>query len=161
MSLFTSLTSSVKILERSQTLAMSLDDAWGFFSDPRNLPEITPAELGFKIKTELPEEMYPGLMVAYTVTPMLGIPMTWVTEITQVKHKEYFVDEQRIGPYKVWHHEHFFKQVGDKVEIRDLVHYIMPFGPIGELVDHFQVGPQLQQIFDFRQKVLSERFKTD
>ena len=95
-------------IEREQFLPIPLQEAWDFFSSPSNLAKITPSSLGFVVHGNVPERMYPGLFIQYTVSPLLGIPMRWVTEITHVREGEYFVDEQRVGPYSIWHHEHFF-----------------------------------------------------
>ena len=109
-------------LERSQTVALSLEACWRFFSDPRNLAKLTPASLGFRVESKLPAEIHPGLMIRYTVSPLFRIPSTWVSEITQVQRPNYFVDEQRVGPYRIWHHEHFFRALdATHTEVRDLV----------------------------------------
>lgn len=137
-------------------VAMSIEQCWMFFSDPGNLSRITPPSLGFRVESELPPEIHPGLMIRYTVSPLLGIPMKWLTEITQVERPHYFVDEQRVGPYRVWHHEHFFREVdAEHTEVRDLVHYVPPFGPLGALVNRLAIAPQLARIFDFREQQLT------
>jgi ligand-binding SRPBCC domain-containing protein len=144
-------------LARTQTVEMSLERCWSFFSDPRNLAKITPPSLGFRVCSELPQEIYPGLMIRYRVSPVLGIPMTWLTEITRVERPAYFVDEQRVGPYRIWHHEHFFRALDDaRTEVRDLVHYVPPLGPLGALLNALLVRPQLERIFDFRTEQLEE-----
>ena len=97
----------------SQKLNISKNDAWNFFSNPTNLSKITPNWLSFQVTSSLPEKMYAGLIISYTVKPLLNIPSTWVTEITHVNEQNYFVDEQRFGPYKMWHHEHIFKEADD------------------------------------------------
>ena len=110
---------------------MPLEDCWRFFSDPRNLKKITPPAMNFVIKSALPPAVYPGLMIEYTVAPLLGIPLTWLTEIVQVDAPHRFVDEQRVGPYRIWHHEHFFRALPEGgTEVRDLVTYVPPFGPL-------------------------------
>jgi len=141
---------------RTQVVEMPLEECWRFFSDPRNLSKITPPDLGFTVHSELPEEVYPGLMIRYTVSPLWRIPMAWLTEITQVEKPHHFVDEQRIGPYRIWHHEHFFGALEDgRTEVRDLVHYVPPFGPLGALLEPFLIRPQLTRIFDFREQQLA------
>ena len=145
-------------LERSIRLKITLDQAWDFFSDPRNLEIITPPSLGIRIVNEIPEKMYPGAIIVYTVRPILSIPLLWVTEITHVVEGERFVDEQRRGPYLLWHHEHTFRAVPGGVEVNDLVHYLLPFGPLGELVHSLFVNSQLRRIFDHRTEVLTKRF---
>lgn len=145
-------------LKKVQKLPISLQEAWDFFSSPRNLAAITPPELGFNITSELPDKMYEGVMISYIVRPLLGIPTTWVTEITHVRDKEYFVDEQRIGPYKIWHHQHWFKEISDGVEMLDLIDYELPFPMISGLFHNVLVRKKLEHIFDFRQKKMMELF---
>ncbi|MCB0661581.1 MAG: SRPBCC family protein, partial [Saprospiraceae bacterium] len=141
-----------------QKLPIDLKTAWDFFSSPKNLSVITPPDLDFVIKSELPEKMYPGMMIKYTVKPMLGIPVTWVTEITHVEDLKFFVDEQRVGPYSIWHHQHFFKEIEGGIEMTDIVDYKLPFGIIGDITHPFLVKPRLNQIFDYRFKKLEELF---
>ena len=150
---------SVYRLSEKQHIPYSLDDVWGFISNPGNLSRITPDSMGFSIKTpELPEKMYPGMMISYRVKPLLGIPVTWVTEITHVKEKHYFVDEQRIGPYTLWHHEHFLEPSGDGVLMRDIVTYKLPLGFLGKLAHGLFVRKKLRHIFDYRGQALEEYF---
>ncbi len=149
----------VHTLERTQIIRASLTTAWDFFSSPRNLEKITPPALGFKILSELPETMYPGMMIHYRVRPLLGIPVIWVTEITHVEDQRFFVDEQRVGPYRMWHHEHHFRELGDgRIEMHDRVTYQLPFGWLSEPIHALIVKPQLQSIFGYREKVVSEMF---
>ena len=115
--------------------------------------------MGFIVKSEVPQKMYEGLMIAYTVKPLAGIPMNWVTEIKTVKDLQFFVDEQRVGPYKVWHHEHHFKAVEGGVEMTDIVTYVLPFGLLGRLVHPWLVRPKLEQIFAYRFKKVETLFK--
>lgn len=144
-------------LARTQIVEMSLERCWAFFSDPRNLAQITPPTLGFRVRSDLPAEIYPGLMIRYRVSPVLGIPMTWLTEITRVERPTHFVDEQRVGPYRVWHHEHFFRALDAmRTEVRDLVHYVPPLGPFGAILNRLLVRPQLERIFDFRTRQLEK-----
>lgn len=145
-------------IEREQWVNLSIEKAWEFFSNPKNLSEITPKDMGFIIKNNPPEKMYEGLMIAYTVKPLLGIPTTWVTEITHVQKEKYFVDEQRIGPYKMWHHEHFFEPKDGGTLTKDIIHYAVPFGIFGKLAHPLFIKKKLQQIFDYRSKVLQEKF---
>jgi ligand-binding SRPBCC domain-containing protein len=146
-------------LARTQRLPISLDEAWPFFCDPRNLAQITPPAMGFEVLTALPPKMYAGMIIEYTVRPMLGIPVHWVTEITHVEEKRFFVDEQRFGPYAFWHHQHLFTEVPGGVEMTDLVHYKLPFGPLGALLEPLVVAPKLKAIFDYRTRVLFDRWK--
>ena len=145
-------------LKFSQNLPISLDEAWKFFSDPNNLRAITPDHLGFEILTPIESRMYAGQMIAYRVRPMFNIPIKWVTEITHVEAPHYFVDEQRIGPYRLWHHEHFFHSIPGGVEIVDIISYQMPFGPIGKLLNKIKVEKDLQVIFNYRKEKLIEMF---
>ena len=112
--------------------------------------------MGFDVKTELPDKMYEGLMIEYTVKPLLGIPMNWITEIKTVKELEFFVDEQRKGPYKIWHHEHHFKEVDGGVEMTDIVSYELPLGILGRIMHPFLVQKKLEEIFDFRFKAVEQ-----
>ena len=150
---------AIHTIQTRQIIKSSLTEAWDFFSSPRNLARITPPELGFQILTELPAHMYSGMMIEYRVTPLLGIPMRWLTEITHVHEGKFFVDEQRVGPYAIWHHEHHFKDLGNgTVEMQDKVTYVPPFGPLGELVHPFIIKPQLDRIFAHREKAVTELF---
>jgi len=145
-------------MRRSQKLPISLVEAWDFFSSPKNLKRITPEYMGFDIVGECPEIMYPGLFIHYKVKPLLGIPMNWTTEITQVRELAYFVDEQRVGPYRIWHHEHFFEEIPGGVLMHDIVSYQLPFGPLGDLVHPWLVLPKLNQIFAHRFRTATELF---
>mgnify|MGYP006209232117 CR=1 FL=1 len=142
-------------LKTHQIVKTSLDEAWDFFSSPANLKVITPPTMGFDIITkEVANKMYEGQIIAYKVKPLLGIPMTWVTEITHVKDHQFFVDEQRKGPYSMWHHEHHFKAVPEGVEMIDIISYIPPMGFLGTIANQILIKNQLKTIFDFRfQKV--------
>jgi ligand-binding SRPBCC domain-containing protein len=133
-------------------------EAWDFFSSPKNLQVITPPYLGFEIQSELPEKMYPGLFISYKVSPVLGIKLNWTTEITHVNEPHFFVDEQRVGPYTIWHHEHHFVQKEGGIEMTDIVSYKLPFGFLGRLVHPFLVAPKLNEIFAFRFKKVDELF---
>lgn len=145
-------------LQTKQRLPITLDEAWDFFSSPKNLKEITPDYMGFHIRSDYDGKMYPGQIIEYTVKPVLGIPMYWMTEITQVKELEFFIDEQRVGPYNMWHHQHFFKKIDGGVEMDDLIHYRLPLGILGSFAHVLFVKKQLQGIFDYRYQVLEERF---
>lgn len=145
-------------LETVQKIPISLDAAWDFFSKPSNLKTITPDYMGFIIKTDVNGHMYAGQIINYTVTPVLGIPMSWTTEITHVEDKKYFVDEQRFGPYAFWHHKHFFKAIDGGVEMIDIVDYAIPFGPLGWIANSILVKSKLKEIFDYRFKKVEELF---
>ncbi|MEQ8907761.1 MAG: SRPBCC family protein [Vicingaceae bacterium] len=147
------------VIKSTIKLPISVDEAWSFFSDPRNLQKITPQEMGFNITSDFfKEEMYEGMVITYTVKPLLGIKMRWMTEITHMKKGEYFVDEQRVGPYKIWHHQHHFKAIEGGVEMTDIVDYVVPLGSIGRLVEPLLVRPKLKQIFDFRESKMKAMF---
>jgi len=149
----------IHVFRRTQIVPAARERCWAFFSDPRNLERITPRALDFHILSDLPDTIRPGLMVHYRVRPLFGIPMTWLTEITHVRENESFVDEQRVGPYAIWHHEHFFRDLGDgRTEIEDVVHYVPPFGPLGEIVHPFLIAPELRKIFAFREQAVRQLF---
>lgn len=150
----------IHTLESRQVIPVALDTAWEFFSNPRNLERITPPDLGFKITTlDLPPRIHAGMMIQYQVNALPGIPMTWLTEITHVREGEYFVDEQRVGPYALWHHEHHFADLGNgRVEMRDRVTYRLPLQPLGELAHAWLVQPRLKRIFEYRQLRVSAMF---
>ena len=145
-------------LKRTQFVKTDMKTCWDFFSRPDNLKKITPEYMGFDIKVDLPEKMYEGLMIEYTVKPVLGIPMTWVTEIKTVKDNLFFVDEQRKGPYKIWHHEHHFKEVDGGIEMTDIVSYEIPLGIIGRLAHYLFVRKKLESIFNYRIQMIDEIF---
>ncbi|MCB9022398.1 MAG: SRPBCC family protein [Chitinophagales bacterium] len=147
-------------IHTKQFLPISVKEAWDFLSSPANLQAITPDYMGFQIRSGFREgeKMYAGMIIEYTVRPVLGIPLHWVTEITHVQEPEYFVDEQRFGPYALWHHKHFIRPVEGGVEMEDVVHYKLPLGWLGKLAHMLFVKRQLRQIFDFREKKLTELF---
>ncbi|KZS42040.1 MULTISPECIES: SRPBCC family protein [Aquimarina] len=145
-------------LKAKQNLPISLDEAWEFLSDPRNLKTITPDYMGFQILSGADRKMYSGQIIQYIVTPIAGIKSKWVTEITHTKDKHYFVDEQRFGPYALWHHKHFLKEIPGGVEMEDIIDYKVPFGILGQLVHPFMVKPKLKEIFEYREKKLIELF---
>lgn len=147
-------------LHKKQNLPISVDTAWEFLSSPKNLKTITPDYMGFNILSGADRPMYPGQIIQYIVTPVLGIKTKWVTEITHVKNKEYFVDEQRFGPYALWHHKHFIKPIEGGVEMEDIVDYKIPMGVLGQMVHPILVKPKLEEIFNYRTKKLEELFGT-
>ncbi len=151
--------SKVYSLKTIQNIPVSLDTAWDFFSNPANLKEITPSNLGFKIISKYHgNKMYPGQIIEYTVSPLLGIPMYWMTEITHVKDREYFIDEQRFGPYTMWHHQHHFKEIKGGVEMTDIVHYKVPLSILGDIANVILVKAQLNKIFSHRFTAVEARF---
>lgn len=143
---------------REQILPISLAEAWDFFSSPRNLDSMTPPEFGFRIVHCSSGKMHEGQIISYKVKILPGIWVPWVTEIKAVEEGRSFIDEQRFGPYKFWHHRHRFEEVEGGVKVCDLVHYIMPFGPLGTIAHALFARKKLQRIFDFRREVLERRF---
>ena len=137
-------------LKKTQFVKTDIKTCWDFFSRPENLKKITPEYMGFDIKVELPEKMYEGQMIEYTVRPLFGIPMSWITDIKTVKENEFFVDEQRKGPYTIWHHEHHFKEVEGGVEMTDIVTYVVPLGILGKIAHPIIVKGKLEEIFKHR-----------
>ncbi len=144
-------------LERSQFLPVTLTEAWAFFCDPRNLPLITPPALGFRITCEATQRMYAGMILTYRISPFPFWKTDWVTEITHIDEPHLFIDEQRLGPYAFWHHQHHFRETSAGTEMRDVVHYALPFGPFGRIGAPV-VARQLRKIFDFRSEYLLNRF---
>jgi ligand-binding SRPBCC domain-containing protein len=148
----------MKLLKSEQLLPISIEQAWDFFSSPKNLNEITPEDMVFKITSEVPEKMYEGLFITYKIAPVLNIPLDWVTEITHVKEPFYFVDEQRKGPYKTWHHEHHFKQTPEGVLMTDILYYEVGKSIFGWLAEKLFVDNKVKGIFSYREKVLNKKF---
>ncbi|MBS1530661.1 MAG: SRPBCC family protein [Bacteroidetes bacterium] len=147
-------------LKRETFIPTTLDNAWDFFTSPLNLAKITPPDMNFVVTSDFKEgsKVYPGMIITYKVAPLLGVKLNWMTEITQVKEKEYFIDEQRFGPYALWHHQHFFKQVEDGVEMRDIVNYAIGYGFIGRTANNLIVKKKLEEVFDFRERAIGEIF---
>lgn len=147
-------------LQYLQKLPISLEECWAFFSSPANLKILTPEHMGFEITNPLKDDrkMYPGQIISYTIRPVLNIPIEWVTEITHVNAPHSFIDEQRFGPYKFWHHEHRFKAIPGGVEMIDTVIYKMPFGPLGEALHFLKVKNDLEKIFTYRNLKLENMF---
>lgn len=145
-------------LHKKQNLPISIEQAWDFLSNPENLKTITPDYMGFHMVSGADKPMYPGQIIQYIVTPVLRIKTTWVTEITHVRDKHYFVDEQRFGPYALWHHKHFIKEIEGGVEMEDIIDYKVPFGFLGQLVHPILVKPKLEEIFNYRTRKLEELF---
>ncbi len=151
--------SSVYSIKTVQRIPISLEKAWDFFSKPANLKEITPDNLGFTIVSKHHgERMYPGQIIEYTVRPIAGIPLYWMTEITHVSEQQYFVDEQRYGPYSMWHHQHHFKAIEGGVEMTDIVHYKLPLWFLGDIANTIMVKSQLKGIFNYRYKAVDDKF---
>ncbi|HZW63385.1 MAG TPA: SRPBCC family protein [Flavobacteriaceae bacterium] len=151
---------AIYTLHKTQKLPISVNQAWDFLSNPKNLKTITPEYMGFEILSGADKPMYAGQIIQYVVTPVLGIKTPWVTEITHVIPYQYFVDEQRFGPYRLWHHKHFIKPIDGGVEMEDIIDYKLPFGPLGNLFHPLMVKPKLNEIFNYREQKLIELFGT-
>ena len=145
-------------LRTKQELPISVEKAWKFFSDPKNLKDITPNEMNFNIICGADKSIYAGQIIQYKVSPVFGINLKWVTEITHVKENEYFVDEQRFGPYSLWHHKHFFKKINGGILMEDIVDYKIPYGLIGQLAHVIFVKKKLEKIFNYRHTKLEKLF---
>tara|TARA_B100000900_G_scaffold73862_1_gene58877 strand:+ start:441 stop:902 length:462 start_codon:yes stop_codon:yes gene_type:complete len=145
-------------LEKSINLPITIEECWQFFSSPKNLKVITPAYMGFNIIDFEETSMYPGQIIKYNVTPLFGINMKWVTEISHAEKNKFFVDEQRFGPYKFWHHKHIFKVIDGGVKVIDILDYALPFGFLGVLFHPYLIKPKLDEIFNYREKKLIEIF---
>jgi len=146
-------------LKTEQRIPASIEEVWDFISSPANLKKITPEHMGFDITSgDLPEKMYPGMIISYKVSPLLGIKMTWVTEITHVEDRKYFVDEQRVGPYALWHHEHIIEEIDGGVLMKDIVSYKPPMGLLGSIANALFIKRQLNSIFDYRVKAVESVF---
>ena len=145
-------------INTKQNLPISVKEAWEFLSSPNNLAEITPKYMNFKILSGANKSIFAGQIIQYKVTPVLGITLKWVTEITHVKQNEYFVDEQRFGPYSFWHHKHFIKEIDGGIEMEDIVDYKIPFGFLGQIAHSLFIEKKLRQIFNYREKKLVKLF---
>ncbi len=148
---------SIHLLERRQIVTAPIAECWAFFSDPRNLRKITPPRLDMQMLTSPTPVMAEGVRIRYRVRPLCGIPLQWLAEITRVEAPLYFCDEQRAGPYALWRHEHFFEEApGGATEVRDRVHYALPFGLLGDAVNSLVVERQLKEIFDHRKRAVRQ-----
>jgi ligand-binding SRPBCC domain-containing protein len=144
-------------LEDTQIVPASIAKTWEFFSQPLNLREITPPGFGFEVQGNPGKKIYQGQLIEYRVRPLFGIPMRWLTEITHVREQEYFCDEQRVGPYRIWHHEHFFEKAAGGTLMRDLVTYVLPFGLPGRIALPL-VRARLRAVFDYRREAVLRIF---
>ncbi len=146
-------------LERKQVVESDINEVWDYFSSPENLDELTPTNMGFRILTQRPiPKMYENQEIEYKVKPVLNIPLYWKTKISEVKPKEYFVDEQMKGPYALWRHKHTFVQREGHIEMYDRVEYALPFGILGSLAHNIYVSARLKEIFDYRAKMVDKVF---
>jgi len=148
------------LLTWQQDLPISVAEAWDFFRSPLNLTKITPDNVQFKVTSPYTADtkMYAGMIITYKVTPFLGIELDWMTEITHVQDQQYFVDEQRFGPYALWHHQHHFEAIPGGTRMRDILNYAIPYGPIGRLANKLFVEKQVRKIFEFREEAIRKMF---
>ncbi|RYY60056.1 MAG: hypothetical protein EOO05_11220 [Chitinophagaceae bacterium] len=150
---------AVHMLKAVQRIPGSPAEIWEFFSNPANLATITPAEMDFRVISDKWEkEIYPGQIIEYTVRPVFGIPFYWMTEITQVQSQVFFIDEQRKGPYSLWHHQHHFEPIDGGMLMTDMVHYSNPMGFLGEIANAVLVKKKLRELFEYRVKKIEEKF---
>lgn len=146
-------------LKRVQRIPISLTEAWNFFSHPANLQKITPAYMNFRVlNNSYSDTMYAGQIITYKISPVAGLSLFWMTEITHVKDREYFIDKQRFGPYALWHHTHRFKEIEGGIEMTDIVHYKLPLGPLGSIAHWLFVQKQVEEIFSYRHKAVEQLF---
>jgi ligand-binding SRPBCC domain-containing protein len=147
-------------LKAEQAIPISLDMAWDFFSSPLNLARITPPDMSFVVTSDQNPDtkIYAGMIITYKISPLLGIKMDWMTEITHIKEGEYFVDEQRFGPYALWHHQHHFKAIDGGVLMNDILHYAIPYGVIGRITNKVFVGSEVKKIFTYRENAIEKLF---
>lgn len=148
----------ISYLRREQLIPAPIEFVWGYFADPKNLNELTPPDMNFEIVTGGDIIMYEGQIIEYRVEYFRGLKSLWLTEIAHVREYEYFVDEQRIGPYRFWYHEHKFTPAGGGVLMTDHVTYAAPFGWLGDVVNVVWIRKRLESIFDFRRVKISEIF---
>ena len=144
-------------LHYQQKIPLTLEHTWDFFSNPNNLKILTPEKLQFTC-TNAPEKMYPGQIITYTIRPFFNIPINWVTEITHMEYQKYFIDEQRFGPYKFWHHEHRFASIENGVLMTDAIYYKLPFGILGNALNAVKVQDDVTAIFAYRKAKMEELF---
>lgn len=147
-------------IETVQHINVRIEECWDFFSSPKNLKKITLDNMSFEIQDFDNKPMYPGQIITYTLKPLLGIKINWVTIITVAKEKQYFIDEQRFGPYALWHHKHFFEATENGTKMTDIVHYALPLGYLGRMMNTLIVKNKLKQIFDYRRKKVEELFNS-
>ena len=145
-------------LYQEQVIPAPVEKVWAYFCDPKNLNEITPPDMNFEILKGGDVEMFDGQLIEYRVEFMRGIRSLWLTEIAHVRDGEYFVDEQRVGPYRFWYHEHIFEKTAIGTKMTDRVTYVVPFGILGDMVNSFWIAKRLDQIFEFRRRKIIQIF---
>ena len=149
-------------IRKEQFLNAKIEDVWDFVTSPYNLKKITPEYMNFVIKSKnMNQKIYPGMIIFYKVLPILKIPTTWVTEIKYVKKNQFFVDEQRLGPYQIWHHEHLFREEKNGVVMIDIISYKLPFGIIGRCINYLFIKNKLNSIFNYRYEKMNEIFNVN
>jgi ligand-binding SRPBCC domain-containing protein len=149
---------SVHILNQQQLIPGSIEELWDFFSSTANLSAITPPYMKFTITSEIEHAIYTSQLMSYKVSPLFGIPLSWVTEITAVKQYESFIDVQKKGPYQLWHHKHDFQQTDKGILMTDVVHYQLPLYFLGDIVHSLFIKQQLRNIFDYRHEKIGQIF---
>ncbi|WP_024299820.1 SRPBCC family protein [Methylomicrobium lacus] len=147
-------------LYRRQELNMTVQEAWDFFSSPHHLNDITPAFFHVEITSNVPEKIYAGLLISYRMKVVFGIPMAWLSEVSQCDEPKRFVYQQRIGPFKFWSHEVCLSETQSGIQLEDIMFYAMPFGWLGELLNRWLIADRLARIFDTRRDVLQAKWKS-
>ena len=145
-------------LYRQQTLTMTIQDAWSFFSSPYHLNDITPDFFHVTITSKVPEKIYAGLMISYQMKAVFGIPMSWLSEVSHCDEPKRFVYEQRIGPFKFWSHEVCLTEQQNGILLEDIMFYAMPLGWLGQLINKTLIADKLERIFDTRHAYLQNKF---
>jgi len=149
-------------LRKTQNILISVKEAWAFFSQPENLAKITPSNMNFNILSRSDAgEMYPGMIITYKVSPLFNLSINWATEISQIKEHKYFIDNQIQGPYKIWHHEHHFKETENGTEMRDVLFYEVKFGFFGQLLHKLFIRKRIEEIFNYREDKIKELFGSE
>jgi ligand-binding SRPBCC domain-containing protein len=148
----------IHYLHREQIISASVEHVWEYFADPYNLNELTPPDMNFEIVAGGDVCMYEGQLIEYRVEFLRGLRSLWLTEIAHVREGTYFVDEQQVGPYRFWYHEHFFKPWEGGMKMIDHITYAAPFGMIGDIVNDLWIKNRLAYIFDYRRQKISDLF---
>jgi ligand-binding SRPBCC domain-containing protein len=151
---------AIHTIKTIQNLPVSLEEAWEFISSPYNLKTITPDDFRFEIINDVKpgDKMHAGQIIIYKLRPLPFMKIKWVSEITEVKHLEYFVDEQLEGPYRMWRHQHFLKVIEGGTQMQDVIQYKIPYGFIGTLLNFLFVRRKLNSVFEYRRKKLESIF---
>lgn len=148
----------IHTLYREQIIPAPVEKVWEYFCDPRNLNRITPPDMNFEILWGGDDRMYEGQLIEYRVEFIRGVRSRWLTEISHVRQCEFFVDEQRLGPYRFWYHEHGFEGTPSGTRMTDRVTYVVPVGFLGDMLDRLWIAARLSQIFDYRRKTIIQLF---